>query len=57
MKIGDDVTLNGKIIEVSASGNPIIELKSGIRMLVKSTDINTWHPNKKSDGIDRRKGN
>lgn len=57
MKIGDDVTLNGKIIEVSASGNPIIELKSGIKMLVKSTDINTWHPNKKNDGIDHRKGN
>ena len=57
MKIGDDVTLNAKIIAMSESKNPIIELKSGVKMLVKASDINTWHPSREDDGTDHRKGN
>lgn len=41
MSIGDKIMLEGTIVTISASGNPIVELKSGIRMLVKQTDIVT----------------
>lgn len=57
LKIGDDVSLNAKVIGLSESHNPILQFKSGIKVLVRITDINTWHPNVESDGIDHRKGN
>ena len=55
MKKNDDVTLNAVVIDITASGNPIIKLPSGITFLVKASDINTIAPYKEV-GEDRRKG-
>lgn len=57
LKIGDDVSLNAKVIGLSESHNPILQFKSGIKVLVRITDINTWHPQRIEDGEDHRKGN
>lgn len=54
MSIGDKVMLEGTIITISASGNPIVEFKSGIRMLVKQTDIVT---NVEKENKDEREDN
>ena len=55
MNKGDDVTVNAVIVDITASGNPIIKLPSGITFLVKRSDINTYTPKTKA-GVDRRKG-
>ena len=55
--IGDDVTLNAKVINISDSGNPIIRTNSGVKMLVKAEDINTVRPHHKASKEDLRKGN
>lgn len=57
LHINDDVTVNAKVIDVTASGNPIIRTNSGIKMLVKASDINTVRPYKEPAKEDRRKGN
>lgn len=44
MTVGDDVTLNAKVIFVTASGNPIVALNSGHKILVRPSDINTERP-------------
>jgi len=44
--IGEEVSLNAKVITISASGNPVIEFKSGIRVLVRESDLNEAHPYK-----------
>lgn len=54
---GDIVTLNADVIGVTESGNLIIRFKSGVKVLVKASDINTVHPKIELDGIDKRKGN
>lgn len=55
--VGDDVSLNAKVITVSVSGNPIVEFKSGVRVLVRESDLNTIHPYKEPSKEDVRKGN
>ena len=57
MKAGDEVTINATIIELTASGNPIVKIPSGGRFLIKSTDVNTIHPFKTNPKEDMRKGN
>ena len=34
---GDEVTINAIVINVSESGNPIVRLKNGMRLLVKDS--------------------
>lgn len=53
---GDIVTLNADVIGVTESGNLIVRFKSGVKVLVKASDINTVHPKIELDGIDKRKG-
>lgn len=48
MNIGDEVTVNAKVIGLSESGNPIIQFSSGVRVLVKKEDINTVIMDEKS---------
>ena len=55
--VGDEVSLNAKVITVSVSGNPIVEFKSGVRVLVRESDLNTIHPYKEPSKEDMRKGN
>ena len=60
MNIGDDVTINGKIIETDViNGNPIVMLrvKSGLSIAVYESDINTVRPFKPRPEKDMRKGN
>ena len=44
MDVNDEVTLNATIIKMSEAGNPIIQTPSGIRMLVRPSDIVTVRP-------------
>ena len=57
LKIGDDVTINATIVGVTPNNNPIIKLESGIKFLVKETDINTICPKSEPPKEDMRKGN
>ena len=57
LKKGDIVTLNAEVIGVTGSGNPIVRFNSGVKVLVKYSDINTIRPAVKVDGKDKRKGN
>ena len=54
---GDIVTLNAEVIGVTGSGNPIIRFNSGVKVLVKYSDVNTIRPAVKVDKEDHRKGN
>lgn len=56
MKVGDDVTVFGEIIEISVSGNPIVKTKSGVKFLVKPEDIKTIRPQVIRPTEDKRKG-
>lgn len=44
MQVGDDVTINGTVVFVTASGNPVVKLNSGYKFLVRQSDINTERP-------------
>ena len=57
MHVGDIVTVNATIVGVTAGNNPIIQLDSGVRILVKESDINTMHPYQPIPETDERKGN
>ena len=41
MNIGDEVIISAKVVGITESNNPIIQVKSGVRMLIKESDINT----------------
>lgn len=56
MNINDEVTISGRVIAITDSDNPIIELKSGIRFLVKTSDIKSIHPYKAPSRTDQRRG-
>ena len=56
MKIGDEVTVNAEIVDVTASGNIIVALKRGGRFLISPDEVNTVTPKLKRDGKDHRKG-
>jgi len=62
MKIGDDVTINGKIISIiptilNKNNSYVVRLNSGIDICIHEQDINTVRPSIKTDGVDHRKGN
>lgn len=44
MNVGDDVTINGTVVFVTASGNLVVKLNSGHKFLVRQSDINTERP-------------
>ena len=44
MNVGDEVTINGTVVYVTESGNPIVKLNSGYKFLVRQCDINTERP-------------
>lgn len=54
---GDIVTLNADVIGVTESENLIIRFRSGVKVLVKTSDINTVHPKIELEETDKRKGN
>lgn len=56
LKAGDIVTLNAVVVGITEGKNPIIKLKSGVRFLVKETDINTICPKIEKPERDMRKG-
>ena len=53
---GDEVTINAIVINVSESGNPIVRLKNGMRLLVKDSDITSIHPYDEPPKEDKRRG-
>ena len=53
---GDEVTINVIVINVSESGNPIVRLKNGMRLLVKDSDITSVHPYDEPPKEDKRRG-
>lgn len=55
-KKGDEVTFNATVIGVTESGNPIVKFNSGIRMLLKKSDVNTVHPYDEPPKVDKRRG-
>ena len=54
MNVGDDVTINGKIIDINKDYIQI-ETKNGFSFICKKEDINTYTP-ATVIGEDRRKG-
>lgn len=44
MNVNDEVTINAIVVGVTESGNPIIKTPSGVRMLVKASDVVTVRP-------------
>lgn len=57
LKVGDEVTISGTIVEISPSGNAIIKLTKGTRVLINPSEIKTIHPYKKPSKEDKRRGN
>ena len=57
LKVGDEVTINGTIVEITSSGNAVVKLDKGTRVLINPAEINTVHPYKKPSKEDKRKGN
>ena len=55
-KIGDIVTLNATIIGITSSKNPIVKLDSGIKFLIRESDINSIRPKPEGSKEDMRKG-
>ena len=39
MKIGDTVRLQAVVTDISASGNPIVMIKTGQKFLIKKTEL------------------
>jgi hypothetical protein len=56
MKIGDDVIISAKVIGITENNNPIIQVKSGVRMLIKESDIKSVYPYQPIPETDARRG-
>lgn len=57
LKVGDEVTISGTVVEISPSGNAVVKLTKGTRVLINPAEIKTVHPYKKPSKEDKRKGN
>ena len=62
MNVGDDVTINGRIVATSKNSNGEllavkVKLKSEEYIIVDAQDINTVRPFIKKPEVDRRTGN
>ena len=55
--IGDEVTINAVVVDVTASGNVMVKLNKGGRVIVSPEEINTIHPYQEISKEDKRKGN
>lgn len=55
--IGDEVTINAVVVDVTASGNAIVKLNKGGRVVISPDEINTIHPYQEISKEDKRKGN
>ena len=56
MQVGDDVTVNGKIVAGLDGRTILIQLKSGAYALIHDDDINTIRPKIEKPKKDERKG-
>ena len=56
MNIGDEVIISAKVVGITESNNPIIQVKSGVRMLINESDIKFIHPYQPVPEKDERKG-
>lgn len=54
--IGDEVTVNAVVVDVTASGNVIVQLKKGGKVVVNPSEINTIHPYQEISKEDKRRG-
>lgn len=57
INIGDDITINAKVIDITTSGNVIIKTKKGGKILISPDEINTIRPKIENDGADMRGDN
>lgn len=57
LNVGDEVTVGGTVVEISPSGNAVVKLARGTRVLISPAEIKTIHPYKKPSKTDKRKGN
>ena len=57
MNIGDDITINATIIDKTGSGNLVVKLKRGGKVLISPDEVNTVRPKIETGGQDHRKGN
>lgn len=55
--IGDEVTINAVVVDVTASGNVVVKLNKGGRVIVSPEEINTIHPYQEISKEDKRRGN
>lgn len=55
--IGDEVTINAVVVDVTASGNVIVKLNKGGRVVITPDEIKTIHPYQEISKEDKRKGN
>ena len=56
LKTGDEVTISGTVVEISPSGNAVVKLTKGTRVLINPTEIKTIHPYKPKPEKDERVG-
>lgn len=56
LKVGDEVTISGTIVEISPSGNAVVKLRKGTRVLISPAEIKTIHPYKPVSKEDKRRG-
>ena len=54
--IGDEVTINAVVVDVTASGNVMVKLNKGGRVIVSPEEINTIHPYQEISKEDKRRG-
>jgi len=57
MKIGDEVTVAGVIVDITASGNAVVKTKHGVKFLCQASEIKTIRPKIEPCKEDKRKGN
>ena len=55
--IGDEVTINAVVVDVTASGNAIVKLNKGGRVVISPEEIKTIHPYREISKEDKRRGN
>ena len=57
VNIGDEVTINAVVVDVTASGNAIVKLNKGGRVVISPEEIKTIHPYQEISKEDKRRGN
>lgn len=57
MNIGDDITVNAVIVDITENNVVIAKTKQGRILIIRESDINTIRPKVETSGVDHRKGN